>query len=221
MKYSESVAIELVDFLARDPRTVLLGVGVGDSRYGGQNVYGTLNLATEKFPDRVIDTPISETMLTGALVGLAAEGWRPMLIHARTDFMYLSAEHLLNTAATWRMVHGAGCPITVKAIIGEGWGCGPMHSKAPLEMFASAKGLDVFTPQTHGGLARAYRNAETTGNPTVIFERRRFYGHEIEQGDESEPRIDWSIPRGPAPASAPLETAYYSGAVVHPSGGPF
>lgn len=220
MNYAEALSAETVALMEADPRMIILGVGVGDSRYGGKDIYGSMVEATRRFPRRVIDTPLSETMLTGACVGLAAEGWHPWLIHQRADFTYLSAEHLLNTAATWRMIHGTACPITVRAIIGEGWGCGPMHSKAPLEMW-NVPGIDLFTPRSYHGIRRAYRNALATGNPTVIMERRRYYGQPLEEGDESEPRVDWTIPRGPAPASAPLEAAYYRDAVVHPQGGPF
>ena len=219
--YALAITQVLLARMEADPRTILLGVGVGDSRYGGKDVFNTLTAVTKVFPDRVIDTPLSETMLSGACVGLAAEGFHPILVHARVDFAYLSAEHLFNSAATWRMIHGTGCPITIRAIIGEGFGNGPMHSKAPLEMFGHVPGVDLFTPRTRYGLRRAYANAVETGNPTVILERRRFYEVEIEEGDESEPAVDWTIPRGPAPASAPLERAYYRGGAVHPQHGPF
>lgn len=221
MKYRDAITQILLARMTDDPRTIVLGVGVGDSRYGGTDVFGTLAPVTAAHPDRVFDTPLSETMLTGACVGLAAEGYRPIMVHARIDFMYLCAEHIFNTAASWRMIHGTGCPVTFRAIVGEGWGQGPAHSKAPLEMYAHASGVDLFTPRSRFGLRRAYANAVATGNPTVILERRRFYEAEIEEGDESEPPIDWTIPRGPAPASAPLERAYYAGNVIAPGGGPF
>lgn len=220
-KYAEAVAAELLDFLTRDPKAILLGVGVGDSRYGGRDIFGTVARCTEKYPERVIDVPLSENMLMGACVGLAVEGWHPVLIHARAEFALLTMSHLFDSAGTWRMIHGTGCPITVRALIGEGWGNGPCHSKAPLEAFGYIPGVDLFTPRTLNGIRRAYNNAALTGNPTVILERRRYYDQPIEEGDALEPAVDWNIPRGPAPASAPLERAYYEGNVVAPVGGPF
>lgn len=217
MFYREAIAFEHYRILRDDPKAVILGVGVND---GAKYVFGTTGLAAEKFTGRVVETPLSETMLTGALIGMANNGWHPTFVHARADFLYLSAEHLLNTAATYRFIHGIGCPITVRAIIGEGWGNGPMHTKAPLEMF-NVEGIDLFTPQSIFGIRRAMNNAVATGNPTVILERRRYYEQESADGDESEPRVDWTIPRGPAPASAPLERAYYEGGAVAPAGGPF
>lgn len=219
--YAEAIAAETVSMMERDPKMILMGVGIGDSRYGGKDTYGTTADVARRFPDRVIDTPLSELMLTGACVGLAAEGWHPWLIHQRADFAWLSLEHLVNSASVWKMLHGTGCPVTVRAVIGEGWGCGVTHSRAPLEAFGYIKGIDLFTPRTLYGIKRAYSNAVATGNPTVILERRRYYSQPIEQGDPFEPAVDWDIPRGPAPASAPLEKAYYAGQVVAPTGGPF
>ncbi len=206
MFYREAIAQEHLAILDRDPKAIILGVGVND---GAKYIFGTTKLAAEKYPDRVIETPLSETMLTGAIIGMAADGWHPVLVHARADFLYLSAEHLLNTAATWRMIHGTGCPITVRAIIGQGWGNGPQHTKAPLEMF-DVLGLKVFTPANQDGITRAMNWAVKRDMPTVIFERRSLYDLEVSDM-VSLSDVDWSIPRGPAPASRPLETAYYAG----------
>ena len=149
--------------------------------------------------------------------GWGGKGGRGRVVHARADFLYLSAEHLLNTAATWRMIHGTGCPITVRAIIGEGWGNGPQHSKAPLEMF-NVEGLKLFTPTTTYDIKRAMNNAVTTGVPTVIMERRRLYDLDVPNWDTRREDVDWTIKRGPAPASLLLEAAYYGRATAQTGG---
>lgn len=205
MKFIEAVAQEHLRILDADPKALIFGAGVND---GAKHIFGTTKPAALKYPERVIETPLSETMLTGAMVGLAANGWHPTFVHARADFLYLSAEHILNTAATWRMIHGTGCPVTFRAIIGRGWGNGPMHTKAPIEMF-DVPGIDVFTPSTRHGIRLAMNNAVDTGNPTVIFEQRSLYDLEVVEGGTGDLLIDRTIPRGPAPASLPLETAYY------------
>jgi len=212
--YRDAIAAEHLRILANDPMAVILGVGVND---GAKCVFGTTRLAAEKFPERVIECPLSETMLTGAIIGMAANGWHPIMIHARADFLYLSAEHLLNTAATWRMIHGTGCPITVRAIIGEGWGNGPMHTKAPLEMF-NVEGLALFTPTTIYDINRAMNYAVATGVPTVIMERRRLYDLDVPNWDTKREDVDWTIKRGPAPASLLLEAAYYGRATAQTGG---
>ena len=209
LTYAQLIAQTHLDILRLDPKAIILGVGVND---GAKCIFGTTKLAAEAFPERVIETPLSETMLTGAIIGMAADGWHPTLVHARADFLYLSAEHLLNTAATFRMIHGRGCPITVRAIIGRGWGNGPMHSKAPLGMF-DVEGIALFTPKTEDALVYALTNAVRTGDPTVILEQRHLYEREarrhMSEGTGMEKPIDWSIKHGPAPASRHLEAAYY------------
>ena len=205
LTYAQLIAKTHLAILDDNPKALIFGVGVND---GAKYIFGTTKLAAEKYPDRVIETPLSETMLTGAMVGLAADGWHPTLVHARADFLYLSGEHLLNTAATFRMIHGKACPITVRAIIGRGWGNGPMHTKAPLRMF-DVPGIDLFTPTSRTGIYVAMTNAVRTGNPTVILEQRHLYDAVPPKAQQH--RVYWSIPAGPAPASYPLETAYYGG----------
>ena len=205
LTYAELIGDMHYAILDSDPKALIFGVGVND---GAKYIFATTKRAAEAYPDRVIETPLSETMLTGAMVGLAADGWHPTLVHARADFLYLSGEHLLNTAATFRMIHGKACPITVRAIIGRGWGNGPMHTKAPLRMF-DVPGIDLFTPKSAQGIYDAMTNAVCTGNPTVIMEQRHLYDSVPPKTQQH--RVYWSIPAGPAPASYPLETAFYGG----------
>lgn len=212
LTYAQLIAQTHLDILKKDPKAIILGAGVND---GAKYIFGTTKLAAEAFPERVIETPLSETMLTGAIIGMAADGWHPTFVHARADFLYLSAEHLLNTAATYRMIHKRGCPITVRAIIGRGWGNGPMHTKAPLEMF-NVEGINLFTPTSRIDLRTAMTNASRTGNPTVIMEQRHIYDTEppeyeaVHVADRmNNIYVNWTIPRGPAPASRHLESAYY------------
>ena len=204
--YAQIIAETHYEILRDNPKAIILGVGAND---GGKFIFNTTRKAAEAYPDRVIETPLSETMLTGAICGMAADGMFPTMIHARADFLYLSGEHLLNTAATFRMIHGKACPITVRAIIGRGWGNGPMHTKAPLRMF-DVPGIDLFTPTSVKGIHDAMTNAVRTGNPTVIMEQRHLYDTVPPVAQGYRVRFN-DIPPGPAPASYPLETAYYGG----------
>ena len=203
LTYAQIIAETHYEILRDNPKALILGVGAND---GGKFIFNTTRKAAEAYPDRVIETPLSETMLTGAICGMAADGMFPTLIHARADFLYLSGEHLLNTAATFRMIHGKPCPITVRAIIGRGWGNGPMHTKAPLGMF-NVDGLSLFTPASREGIRKALTNAIRTGIPTVVMEERRLYDRVPPETQAQ--AVDWFIPPGPAPASKKLEDAYY------------
>lgn len=180
MNYREHIAQETAALLERDPKAVVMGAGVSDHK----GIFNTTKLARDRFPDRVIETPLSENMLTGALVGMAVNGYRPIFVHARSDFTTLSAEHLINTAAKWSYIHkGQACPITIRCIIGQGFGQGTQHSQSLAPMFANVPGVDVFMPVTASGIRRALNNAAETGRPTVIFEHRRLYEEPCFQGN--------------------------------------
>ena len=178
MNYAETIAHETVALMERDPRVIVMGAGVTDEK----GIFGTTKLAHERFPDRVIETPLSETMLTGALVGLAQNGWKPILVHARADFMTLSMEHLINTAAKWGYMGSDAPNLMVRCIIGQGWGNGPQHTQSTAHWFAADPGLRTLLPATIPALKRVYTDIE---GPTVVFEHRRLYESEI-KGDMSQ-----------------------------------
>lgn len=174
MTYRELIDCRTITLMERHPNAVLFGVGVGD---GVKDIFGTTTAARERFPGRVWDTPLSENMLTGAAVGMAAEGMLPIIVHARADFLTLAMEHLVNSAAKWSFVHpGETLPMIVRAIIGRGWGNGPTHTQAPVAWFANTPGIDVWMPVSTNGLDMAYLSA--LRGPRIIFEHRSLYDRE-------------------------------------------
>jgi len=172
MKYREQIAKGLVDAMLRDPKVLVLGEGVTDPK----GIFGTTLEAAREFPGRVFETPVSENMITGACLGLALEGWKPVLVHARADFMLLAMEHMVNTAAKWRQTHGGGqIHLVVRALVGRGWGQGPNHSQAFHSMLAHVPGLRVLYPVHPSTVASWLDDALACGLPTIIFESRRLY----------------------------------------------
>ena len=174
VKYKDIIADCMERYLALDNKAIILGVGVTDHK----GIFGTTLLANEKFPNRVIETPLSEFALTGACVGMALEGVRPILVHARSDFLTLSAEHIINTAAKWndshqtdRMKH-----VVIRSIIGRGWGQGPQHSQNLARMFQGIPGIEVHIPVNDAGYQRALDPYKPI---TIILEPRRLYDEEI------------------------------------------
>ncbi len=90
-----------------------------------KGIFGTTRGAFEQFgPSRVFDTPLSEAALTGMGVGAAMRGFHPLLVHARNDFLLLTMDQIVNNAAKWRYMSGGKLkvPLTIRAIIGRGWG---------------------------------------------------------------------------------------------------
>lgn len=172
LKYREAIAQATMDAMADDPAVVVMGVGVTDAK----GIFGTTKSAHEAYPDRVLETPLSENALTGACVGMALEGLRPLLVHARCDFLPLTFEHLVNTAAKWRfMSKGRPLPIVIRAIIGQGWGQGPTHSQALHAMLGHVPGLKVYMPFRPSDAYWCLRHALRQDDPVVILEHRRLY----------------------------------------------
>ena len=166
-----------MEVLTNDPAVLILGVGVTDVK----GIFGTTLAARLAYPDRVIETPLSELALTGACAGLALGGYKPILVHARADFLFLTFEHLVNTIAKWPYTSGGpGLPIVVRAIIGRGWGQGAQHSQAPYAMLAHVPGLRVVVPVTGQSYRRFLAEALTEGRPTIMFEPRRCYAREMD-----------------------------------------
>jgi pyruvate dehydrogenase E1 component beta subunit len=155
-----------------DPKVLILGEGVTDPK----GIFGTTLAGYQDFPDRVIETPLSENMITGACLGMALEGWKPVLVHARCEFIMLSMEHLVDTIAKWRAVHrGRRFSLVVRALVGRGWGQGPNHSQAFHAMFAHVPGLRVLYPVIPGNVPYWINESLSWGGPTVILEPRRLY----------------------------------------------
>ena len=172
MKYREEVGKALIEAVDIDPKVLIFGEGVSDPK----GIFGTTLEASRLYPERVVETPLSENMLTGACIGLALEGWKPIFVHARCDFITLAMEHLVNTAAKWSSVHRS-MPFTlvVRGIVGRGWGQGPNHSQAFHSMFAHVPGLRVLYPVLPINISMWFREALSCGSPTIILEPRRLY----------------------------------------------
>jgi pyruvate dehydrogenase E1 component beta subunit len=172
MKYRDGMAKALLGAMRDDPKVLVLGEGVADP----SGIFGTTSEVSRLFPERVIETPLSENMMTGACLGLALEGWKPIYVHARCDFLMLCMGHLVNTAAKWRSVHGdKGFTFVTRALVGRGWGQGPNHSQALHAMFAHVPGLRVLYLVHPEKLSYWLIEALSCGWPTITLEPRRMY----------------------------------------------
>jgi len=157
--------------LERWPEAYLLGEGVTDP--GG--IFGTTKGLVEMFgPDRVIEMPVSENGLTGIAIGSALMGRRPIMIHQRVDFALLCLEQIFNTAAKSHYVTNGHhrMPLTIRLVIGRGWGQGPQHSQALESLFAYVPGLKVVTPTTPAMGKLLLLSAVADDNPVIVLEHR-------------------------------------------------
>ena len=137
---------EALDFaLETDPNVLCFGLGVPDPK----GVFGTtIGLQEKHGATRVFDMPTSENGMTGIAIGTALSGMRPVMTHQRLDFFLLAMDQLVNNAAKWHYMFGgqSSVPLTIRLILGRGWGQGPTHSQNLQSWFAHIPGLKVVMP---------------------------------------------------------------------------
>ncbi len=160
--------------MAEDPGVFVLGVGVDDPK----GIFGTTLGALKRFgPTRVFDTPLAENGLTGVAIGAAIEGMRPVFVHARNDFLLLTMDQLVNHAAKWRYMCGGklSVPLTIRAIIGRGWGQAAQHSQSLQALFMHVPGLKLVMPSTPYDAKGLLIAAIEDESPVIVLEHRWLY----------------------------------------------
>ena len=128
--------------MKKDKKMLCYGLGATDPKA----IFGTTKDLEKIFgKDRVFDTPTSENAMTGVAIGAALDGVRSITTHQRLDFFLLAMDQLVNSAAKWFYMFGGkkSVPITIRLIIGRGWGQGPTHSQSYQSFFAKIPGLKV------------------------------------------------------------------------------
>lgn len=175
MKYKDAIAEGFIFEMSRNKDIFITGIAV-DYPSG---IFGSLTKVYEKFgPKRVFDAPAMENAITGIAVGAASQGMRPVIVHPRVDFMFLSFDMLIQLAAKWRYMFGGNAgdvPIVIRAIIGRGWGQGATHSQSIQSMLAHIPGLNIIMPTFPNDAKGMLINALRDKNPTVILEYRTLY----------------------------------------------
>ncbi len=155
----------------KDKKMICYGLGVTDPK----NIFGTTKGLEKKFGrERVFDVPTSENALTGISVGLALNGVRSVVSHQRLDFFLLAFDQLINSAAKWYYMFGSkkSVPITIRLIIGRGWGQGPTHSQSLQSVFAHIPGLKVVIPSNPQNAYDLLLASIFDPNPVVFLEHR-------------------------------------------------
>jgi len=154
-----------------DPNVICYGLGVTDPKA----IFGTTDGLEKKYgSDRVFDMPASENAMTGVAVGAALGGIRSVMTHQRTDFFLLAMDQLINGAAKWNYMFGGQTPIpiTIRLIIGRGWGQGPTHSQNLHAWFSHIPGLKVVMPTTPSDAKGLLLSSIFDNNPVIFLEHR-------------------------------------------------
>ena len=171
---------------------ITYGLGVPDPK----GIFGTtLGLQDEFGAARVFDTPTSENAMTGIGIGAAINGLRPIMVHQRVDFFLLALDQLINNAAKWNFMFGGASkvPITIRLIVGHGWGQGPTHSQNLQSLFSQIPGLKVVIPSTAYDAKGLLLESIFDNDPVIFLEHRWLYGLE-----SNVPESSYRIPIGKA-----------------------
>ena len=160
--------------MRRDPRVVVLGEDVG--RFGGV-FRATTGLQEEFGPDRCIDTPLAESGIIGAAIGMAMYGMRPVPEIQFADFIYPAYDQIVSELAKMRYRSGGEypAPVVIRTPVGGGIRGGHYHSQSPEALFTHIAGLQVVCPSNpidaKGLLASAIRGED----PVIFMEPKRVY----------------------------------------------
>lgn len=176
LSYLEAVNEALHEEMARDEKVLLMGedVGVG---YGG-GIFGATRGLLERFgPERVFDTPISESGIAGCAVGAALTGYRPIIEFMFGDFLTLAIDQIVNLAAKmrWCLDGKGGVPIVYRTPLGAGVGAALHHSQSFEAWFAHVPGLKVVLPATPADAKGLLKAAVRDDDPVVFLEHKLLY----------------------------------------------
>lgn len=196
--YLQAIGEALAQEMGRDANVVAFG----EDNIGGSGTGGTLGCAWgatrglhEKYPDQVLDAPITEAAFVGAAVGAAITGLRPVVDLMFVDFMGVCFDQILNQAAKLRYMTGGATPVPV--VIRAMWGAGmhgaAQHSQALGPVFTHVPGLKVAVPSTAHDAKGLMIQAIRDDDPVVFLEHKMLY---FSQGQV--PEEPYPVPFGEA-----------------------
>jgi pyruvate dehydrogenase E1 component beta subunit len=186
LTYREAVRAALREALASDPRVFLMGEDVG--RYGGAYACSK-GLLAEFGPDRVRDTPLSESAFVGAGIGAALGGMRPIVEIMTVNFSLLALDQIVNNAATLRHMSGGqlSVPLVVRMATGGGRQLAAQHSHSLENWYAHIPGIKAVAPATVADARGMLRLALREPDPVFIFEHALLYPMEGEVDEAALP----------------------------------
>lgn len=192
LSYALAINEALNQMMQTDESVFLIGQGVKSPWYVGRTAEGLL----DRFgASRVIDTPVSENAVTGAAVGAAIVGMRPIVVHPRMDFMLYAMDPIINQAANWFYMNGGkkNVPVVIWGTINRGGEQAAQHSQALHTTFAHIPGLKVVMPATPRDAKGLMVSAIKDNNPVVFIDDRWLHNDEDHVPEEL-----YSVPIGKA-----------------------
>lgn len=172
LRYVDALREGMRAALASHPGCLIMGQDV--AHYGGV-FKATEGLVEEFGAERVRNTPLIESGAAGAALGLALEGYVPILEMQFGDFISCAFNQIVNNLAKTRYRWGAGVGVVVRAPVGGGTGAGPFHSQNVESYFANVAGLKIVAPSTPYDAKGLLWSAVTDGNPVLFLEHKLLY----------------------------------------------
>ncbi len=195
MKLVESIAAVLGRRMETDPGVIVMGEDVHRLN-GGTN--GATRGLSERFPDRVLGTPISENAFTGLACGVALDGrFTPVVEFMYADFMWVAADQLFNQVARARHMYGGdgAVPLVLRSKVAMGTGYGSQHSMDPAGIFATSAGWRIVAPSTPYDYVGLMNAALRCQDPVVVLEHVDLY-NAVGPGPVDD--LDFCLPVGKA-----------------------
>ena len=182
--YREAIRAAIRDALQRDDRVFLMGEDVG--RYGGCFAVSK-GLLDEFGPERIRDTPLSESAFVGAGIGAAMGGARPIVEIMTVNFSLLALDQIVNNAATLLHMSGGQCnvPMVIRMTTGAGRQLAAQHSHSLEGWYAHIPGIKVLTPATLEDARGMLWPALEDPDPVLIFEHGGLYNMEGELAEDA------------------------------------
>jgi pyruvate/2-oxoglutarate/acetoin dehydrogenase E1 component len=189
--YLEAIREGMREEMRQDKSVYILGEDVGV--YGGAFKV-TAGFLDEFGPERVIDTPLSESAIVGAAIGSALMGQRPIAEMQFADFIVCAFDQIVNMAAKLHYRTNLAVPIVIRGPSGAGTHGGPFHSQSPEAWFAHTPGLKVVIPSTPYDAKGLIKAAIRDNNPVIYFEHKYLY----RRAKGEVPDEDYIVPIGKA-----------------------
>lgn len=174
LSYAKAILEATDQAMSLSQDVVVLGQLV-DTQSG---IFGTTTGLVNKYgPERVQDFPVAENLMTATAMGAALTGLRPVICHQRLDFMIYSLDAIVNWLGLWRFKSNmnSAMPVTIRTIVGKGWGQGPQHSKNLQSWFAHIPGIRVAVPATAYDAKGLLLESILGETPTIFVEGRGLY----------------------------------------------
>ncbi|HVS67476.1 MAG TPA: alpha-ketoacid dehydrogenase subunit beta [Mycobacteriales bacterium] len=184
--YREAMRAAIRDAMLRDERVFLMGEDVGE--YGGCFAV-SMGLLEEFGPERIRDTPLSESAFVGAGIGAAMAGMRPIVEIMTVNFSLLALDQIMNNAATLLHMSGGQCnvPVVIRMTTGGGRQVAAQHSHSLEGWYAHIPGLRIVTPATLEDARGMLWTALENPDPVLIFEHAGLYNATGELADDAGP----------------------------------